>query len=189
MKKTVLILVIFAFSQGVNSQNDTTLKQFRAVQIQNGKKLILQSNIDEIADITRKLGDNYYSLKKGTFRVADSMAVEINKNRQIIAIIAVYNYSPKYSNDTIYIHEQRKYRKLISKGREFEYTDSNKLIRVTKWSNETTSFELIEITINGKKETYSVIFDTELNYQKYKGAIDIKSNDVSLEMQKRLGLK
>jgi hypothetical protein len=170
-------------------QNDTVLKLFRSVGISNDRKLILQSNIDKLADITRKVGNNYYSLKKGTFGVADSMALEVNKEKKIIGIIAVYDYAPEYSNDTAYIHEQRKFRKIIAQGIEFHYTSKDVTARVTKWAYKTTTFELIEIIINGKKEIYSVIFDVELNYQKYKNVIDIKKNNVSLELLKRTGLK
>ena len=183
---TFCFLLIHIF---VISQNDTILKLFRSVYLDKGHKLIMASNIDELSDITRKLNNNYYSLKKGIFGVADSMALEVNNNKQIIGIIAVYNYAPDYSNDTAYIHEQRKYQKIISKGREFHYKSKDKNIKVTKWANETTTFELIEIITNGKLEIYSVIFDLELNNQKYKNIIDIKKNDVSLEMLKRIGLK
>lgn len=170
-------------------QNDTVLKLFRSVGIGDNRKLVMQSNISTLADITRDLGNNYYTLKKGTFGVADSMALEVNKEKKIIGIIACYDYAPEFSNDTAYIHEQRKYRKIISQGLEFQYSSLDKSIRVTKWAYKTTTFELIEVVTNGKKEIYSVIFDVELNYQKYKNVIDLKKNNVSLELLKRTGLK
>lgn len=172
-----------------SSQNDTILKLFRSVGIANDRKLIMEANISTIGDITRNLGNSYYSVKKGAYRVADSMALEVNKEKKIIGIIACYDYAPEYSNDTAYIHEQRKYRKIISQGVEFQYSSPNKTIRVTKWAYKTTTFELIEVVTNGKKEIYSVIFDVELNYQKYKNVIDLKKNNVSLELLKRTGLK
>jgi len=189
MTNNFALVAFVVCMQTAMSQNDTILKLFRTVGIANGRKIEMQSNIEKMADITRKLSNNYYSFKKGTFGVADSMAVEVNSNKQIIGIIAAYNYEPEFSNDTAYIHEQRKYQKMISKGREFQCNDGNKIIRVTKWAYKTTTFELIEINMKGKKKIYSVIFDVELNYIKYKDVIDLKKNDVSLEMLKITGLK
>lgn len=53
-----------------------------------------------MAYIITKLSKNYHSFKKGTFRVAVLMAVEVNNNNQIISITAFCNYEPKFLNDT-----------------------------------------------------------------------------------------
>ncbi len=70
------------------------------MSIINGCKVEMQANIEKRADITIKLSKNYYSFKKGTFRVAVLMAVEVNNNNQIISITAFCNYEPKFLNDT-----------------------------------------------------------------------------------------
>ncbi len=109
--------------------------------------------------------------------------------QRIISILFVYEYAPDYSNDTAYIHELRKYQKLInSKGREYQYISKNKSIKVTKWEDKETIFELIETRINNKTQAYSVIFDKELYYQKVKACIDLNRNENSIELLKRLGL-
>lgn len=187
--KPTTILLLMLSCHLIHAQNDTILRIFRSVFIQNDRKIALQSNVDKLADLTRKIDNTHYALKKGSFQVADSMAVEVNAEKQIISIIASYDYAPEYSSDTAYIHEQRKYNGMISKGKEFHYSASNKQIRVTKWAFENTIFELIELIVNGKKMTYSVIFDLDLNYKKYKNIIDLKRNDVSLELLKIEGLK
>jgi hypothetical protein len=170
------------------SQNDTVLKHFRAINI-NKHKIILQSDITKLADITRQLDENYYSLKKGVYSVADSMALEVNNQKQIIAIIAAYDYAPEFSNDTAYIHEQRKYQPLLnSLGKEYQFISKEKSIKVRKWHDSKTIFELVEIRKKGETIVYSVIFDRELYYKKMNGCFDLNRIDNSIELLKGLGL-
>ncbi|MGZ4044597.1 MAG: hypothetical protein ACXVO9_15435, partial [Bacteroidia bacterium] len=111
----------------------------------------------------------FYSLKKGTFSVADSMAVEVNDVGQIMTIMCFYNYEPEFSNDTAFIHEQRKYRKIISGNDcEYNYSDKHQTIKVAKWLSANTMFEIVEAVVNGKKKIYSVIFDAQLYSEKYR---------------------
>ena len=188
MRFNLILFTILLFNYFVsNSQNDTILKLFRTVSL--GKnKIYLQSDISKLSDITRQLNKDYYSLKKGSFGVADSMALEVNNNKQIIAIIAAYDYAPEFSNDTAYIHEQRKYQKIISTGKEYQFISQQKSIRVRRWHDSKTIFELVEIRENNKTMSYSVIFDKELYYKKYKGCFDLNKIDNSIELLKILGL-
>ena len=179
-------------------KNDTMMKHFRTVHIAKGREIPLQGSIDKLKDITRKIHCDYYSFKSGAFGVADSMAVEVDKSGKIVGIIACYDYAPEFSNDTAYIHELHKFQKIIhSDGTEFQYKSKFRTVTVTKWENENTVFELIEMNINNKKNCYSVIFDKELYYKKiWKGFFtqpcpndcsDLKMREYSLEILKILG--
>ncbi len=168
------------------TQNDTILKLFKTTQL--GKtKVSLRQNIEELKEISVKDPNNFYHFKKDSYGVADSIWVEVNKSKQIIAIYFSYDYAPEYSNDTAYIHELHKYQKIISpNGKEFVYTSQTVSYKITKWEYKTVRFELIEVNKAGKKRTYSVIFDNELYFQKLNGYKGNKS-ETSIELL-RLGL-
>lgn len=190
MKKNFRLLSFSAlvFSYFIsNSQNDTALKHFRSVHLTK-HKIILQSNINKLKDISRQLDSNYYVIKKAYYGVADSMVLEVNSNKQIIAIIIAYEYAPEFSNDTAYIHEQRKYQKIISIGKEYQFISKEKSIRVTKWHDSETIFELVELRDKNKTLAYSVIFDKELYYKKYNGCFDFSKIENPIELLKNLGL-
>lgn len=171
------------------SQNDTMLKYFRTTMLQGKQTISMQESVLKLKDVTVKVDNHNYYLKKGVFGVADSVAIEVNNEQKIIALSFFYDYAPDYSNDTAYIHELRKYYKIMnSKGKEFHYTVKDKSINVTKWENKNTIFELVELTINGRVRVYSTVFDSELYYKKIKGCIDVKKNENSIELLKRLGL-
>ena len=161
---------------------------FRTVNI-NKHKLSLQTDIGKLADVTKQLNEDYYIIKKNTFSVADSMALEVNNNKQIIAIIISYDYAPEFSNDTAYIHEQRKYQIILNSiGKEYQFISKEKSIKVRKWHDNKTIFELVEIRKKGKTLVYSVIFDKELYYKKMNGCFDLNRIDNSIELLKGLGL-
>ncbi len=188
MKQTLTSLLFFLFSNVMLSQNDTILKLFRTTFL-GKQKISLQSNISTLTGFAIKSNSSNYYLKKGSFGIADSIGLEINNAQQIISILFVYNYAPDYSNDTAYIHELRKYQELInSKGREYKYFSKSRSIKVTKWEDKATIFELVEVITNGKIEIYSVIFDSELYFKKLKNCVDLKKSENSIELLKRLGL-
>lgn len=188
MKKTILLICILLNQFIVISQNDTILQLFRTTYL-GKQKITLQANIATIKDMVVRSDNNHYYLKKGTFGIADSMGIEVNSAQQIISILFTYEYAPDYSNDTAYIHELHKYQQLInSKGREYQYISKSKSIKVTRWEDKGTIFELIETRINNKTQAYSVIFDKELYYKKLKSCIDLNKSENSIEILKRLGL-
>lgn len=78
---------------------------------------------------------------------------------------------------------------MIFRNRQFQYTDGEKMMRATKWAYKTTTFKLLKDNTKSKKEIYSVIFDKELNYQKSKSIVDVKANNISLKLLKRVGIK
>lgn len=167
---------------------DELLKLFHTVYLSNDHSIQLKKDISSLNGLTNKLSDNFYSIKKGSFGVADSMSVEVNKANEIIAITAAYNYEPQYSNDTAYIHEQRKYNGLLCKnGKEYSYSGKDTTYKVTKWEAGNIIFELMEATIKRKKETYSVIFDKELYQLKLNPIVDISGKDLSIEIGNRKG--
>lgn len=167
---------------------DELLKLFHTVYLSNEHSIQLKKDISSLNGLTNKLSNNFYSIKKGSFGVADSMSVEVNKANEIIAITAAYNYEPEHSNDTAYIHEQKKYNELLCKnGREYSYSGKDTTYKVTKWEAGNIIFELMEATIKQKKEIYSVIFDKELYLQKLSPIADISGKDLSIEMENRKG--
>lgn len=171
------------FSLLIKSQSDTLLKIFRTAQIKNNKKLSLQANIDPLKDVTIKSDGEHYYLKKDSYNIVDSIGIEVNAAKQIIALSFLYGY------DTAYVHELRKYQKLMnSKGQEYLYYSKNKSIKVTKWEDQATIFELTEVIIDGKRQVYSVLFDSELYMKKFKERMDLRKNENSIELLKRLGL-
>lgn len=180
--KTVFTLIVFVCTSVAYAQNDTLLRIFRTVHLQNGRKLPVQSTIDKYSDIVVKVNKNNYYVKKSAYEIADSMGIEVNNEQKIMAVSFLYNY------DTAYVHEQHKYQKMISPGKEFIYNSNGRNIRVTKWYDTKTTFELIEIIENGKKQIYSVIFDNELYYKKYNHCIDLRKHENSIEFLRLLGV-
>lgn len=186
--KFALVFFMLSSCSFLFSQNDTILKLFRSTLL-GKQKITLQSNVSTIKGYAIKSDNNHYFLKKGTYGIADSIGIEVNSVQQIISILFTYEYAPEYSNDTAYIHELHKYQKLInSKGREYQYTSKNISIKVTKWEDKGTIFELIETRIDNKTQAYSVIFDKELYYKKVKSCIDLNKSENSIELLKRIGL-
>lgn len=208
MKKNVLILAIVAFAFSscnsykseenkiVEQVNDSTpkvpecdeiLKMFHTVSLSN-HSIQLNKDISSLDGIINKLPNNFYSIKKGAFGVADSMAVEVNEENKIIAITAAYEYEPEFSNDTAYIHELRKYRKMIcNQGKEYKNGNGERTFTVTRWEAGNIIFELVEENFKGKKKSYSVIFDKDLYYKKMSPTIDLNGKDLSIEMFNRIG--
>lgn len=180
--KILLALLSFLFlaCSFASSQKDTLLKDFRSVSLEQGKRILLQSNISELADITVKDKNNHYHLKIGTFIRSDSIDIEVNNKNQIIAIY--FNY------DTTYAFLKNLYFKHIGDGNEYSLKTDKENIRVTKWQDDLTIFELLEITENGKTKKYSTIFDKELYFKSKKYPIDLKNSKNSIELLKRMGV-
>jgi hypothetical protein len=167
---------------------DELLKLFHTVYLGNDHKIELNKDISSLDGLTNKLPNNFYSIKKGSFGVADSMAVEVNQENKIIAITAAYEYEPEFSNDTAYIHELHKYQiMLCNQGKEYKNGNQERTFTVTKWEAGNIIFELVEENFKGKKKSYSVIFDKNLYYQKLKPLIDVNGKDLSIEMYNRIG--
>lgn len=168
-------LILVLVSSGM-SQNDTMLKYFRVTTLSKGK-IALQANIETVKDIAIKDDAEHYHLKKESFTNADSIGIEVNKSNQIRAITFRYDYAPEYSNDTAYIHELHKFQKIMgSKGKEFKQSFKNKSVTVTKWEDNKTIFELVEVIVNGKKQrVYSTLFDIQL----------IETSEIKAERKKK----
>lgn len=181
MRNPLFIAVIVLSPLFVCAQQDSLVKLFRKVQFHK-KDIQLTDNVQKFKDIVIKDDPTNYHLKKGSFGVADSICLEANPGGQIVAFRFFYNYEPEFSNDTAYIHELHKYQKIInSKGREYTYSSGKVGYKVTKWEEKQTAFELIEVTRNGKKSTYSVIFD-KAPYIKKLNCSEPKCTDTSLEL-------
>lgn len=160
--KYILLVGFFSCIVTFSAQNDTMLKYFRVTNI-NKNKIALAGNIDSLKSILIKDGNNNYHLKKGSFTNSDSIGIEVNNEGKIVSITFQYDYAPEFSNDTAYIHELRKYQKIIGKGSEFKHSGKNKSVTVTKWEDQKTIFELVQVIINGKKQkVYSTLYDIQL---------------------------
>lgn len=78
---------------------------------------------------------------------------------------------------------------------EYQYTSPSLSMKVTKWEDDLTVFELIYIKHDKVPcppkcyvEVYSVIYDKEYYYNKLRPHVDIKKNDYSIEILKKMGL-
>lgn len=188
MKNILLIISILLSSKISTSQTDTVVKLFRTTHLSGKNKIVMAANIESLKNITIKDNDNFYHLKKDSYSVADSIWLEVNDAKKIIGIYFGYQYEPEFSNDTAYIHELHKYQKVMnSPGKEYVETANGRTIRITKWEEPTTRFELVELTDNGKKKVYSVIFDNSLYFKKVKSKIDLKKNNTCIELLKWKG--
>lgn len=186
MKKNLIL--IFLISKISVSQNDTVVKLFRTTTLSGKNKITLTDKIDRLKSIAVKDNQHFYHLKKGSYGVADSIWLEVNDAKQIIGLYFGYQYEPEFSNDTAYVHELHKYQKIMnSMGKEYSEAANGRTIRITKWEEHSTRFELVEITDNGKKKVYSVIFDNALYFRKVKSKVDLKSNNTSIELLKWKG--
>lgn len=189
-KSILFLFILFCNYHLCFSQNDTILRLFRTTHIGKDRKVSLQANIETIKDIAVKDAGNNYHLKRGSFGIADSIWIEVNNLKQIIGIAFLYNYDTAIVHETQYVHELKKYQKLIeSPGKEYKYSTNTKSITITKWEDKATRFELIEIVEQGKRTTYSVIFDNELYFKKMKGSINLSQYDNSIELLKIIGVK
>lgn len=162
------------------------LKQFNTVYLAASHKLVLGNSIDSVKQIVNRINPEYYSLKRNAFGIADSMAMEVNKDHRIISIVAAYEYAPEYSNDTAYIHELKKYQAMLcSNGKNYDYKKKDTSFTVTQWTAGNIIFELIEERLNEKAKCYSVIFDKELYSEKLRN-LRLETQNISFEIQNRL---
>lgn len=108
MKKFLLFSLLVFISQFdiIAQAKDTSINGFRTVRIRNGKRIKLLANIETLKDVSTKRSGENYILNKGAFGGADSMDVDVNRDNQIVAIIAHYE-----TIDTMYTYEQANYRR------------------------------------------------------------------------------
>lgn len=185
MKIQLLLLAGLLSNLMLNAQNDTILDMFRTTYVGTKAKneIRLQNNIESLKSIAVNDGLNKYHLKKGSYGVADSIWIETNDQKLIKSVGFLYDY------DTAYVHELTKYQRVMNNpGKQYIYYSLEKKISVTKWENKSTRFELVEVTDKGKHQTYSVIFDNELNFKDLLSSIDLSKNDDSIELLRLLGL-
>lgn len=168
-----------------NKPQSSVLELFKSTAISDKKKIELQANISSLNEVIVKDGKQSYHLKKGSYSVADSICIEVNADQKISGIYYFYDYAPEYSNDTAYIHEQRKYQSMMSSpGKEAQANFANGSVKVTKWQSENVIFQLIEVNNNGVKKTYSTVLDRKL----YTKKIDLKKKASSIASLKKIGL-
>jgi hypothetical protein len=179
MKYILIVSAFLSLSGLFAQQSDTMLNFMRSTRINNGKRVTLRSKITDIKDISVKTGKDHYNLRKDAFKGADSVDIEVNKAKQIAAISFLY--------DMPYDYEKGNYTKHFKiPGKEYEHSSDKMKIKVTRWEDKLTAFELVEVTKNGKTTAYSTLFDKELYSNKKKVALK-KEKEGSFEILKQLG--
>jgi hypothetical protein len=187
MKNLLVIIVLFGFNSELFAQ-DSLLAAFRSVHISNGKDVGLSTNIVEIKNISRKIDAENFVLNRDAFNYVDSFGIEVNQKNQIIALTFHYGYDSAYVQESVFFHEQKKYRKMLSaNGKEYGFKSDNLSVRVNKWEDKSTIYELIEYISKGQLTVYSRIFDKELYYQKYSKKNNLDCQDNSLELLRVMG--
>jgi hypothetical protein len=189
MKNILSIVLTFLVCSSGFTQSDTLLSAFRSVNISKGKKVKLQASMTELTEISKKVNKNLYILNKEAFNYVDSLGIEVDDKNKIIALTFLYGYDSAYVHEEVYYHEQKKYKKLIAaEGKEYKFKSDNFSIRVNRWEDKETIYELIETIKNGKLMVYSRIFDKKLYYQKYSKLINLSKGDNSIELLRRIGV-
>lgn len=181
MKKS-LFLLLFLCTLFSFAQTDTTLNKMRAVRIAKGNKIILQSDIERLKDISVKARKENYYLKKGNFSGTDSINIEVNEKNQIVAVSFFYDTVSTYQYEVDLFNKH-----LGFVGAEFKNTSKKEAMKVTKWEDARTVFEMVEVTVNGKWKLYSTIFDKELYYKKVKPRMNLEKYQDSISLLKCLG--
>lgn len=175
-------------SIGFSQRNDTLLKDLRLVNIDKGKTIILQGDIVSLSESVIRSAKTFYYLKKGSFIRADSIGIETDDKNKIIALTFLYGYDSASVKEPVFIHELKKYQKFFqANGKQYEFKSDLFSIRVNRWEDKTTIFELIETNRNGKLTVYSRIFDKELYYIRYKSKCDLNKADNSIELLRCMG--
>jgi hypothetical protein len=181
MKKIIITLISLYTYSCVEQKNDSLVIDFRTVPISNGQKLTLQSNISTIKDIAIQGRPEHYYLKKGTFAGCDSIDVEVNNENKIIALSFFYDSTYTYKEQIETFTEK------LHKGKEIK--DVEVLMKVTKWQDRLTTFEIIERTNSkGKKTIYSAMFDKELFFKKIPAAGTPTFSESSFEILRALNV-
>ena len=185
---TVISLLLY-INESFSQLNDSLLVAFRSVNIDKGIKMRLQADVKGLSDITIKDRKNIYHLKKGSYIFVDSIGIEVNDKSKIIALTFLYGYDSNYVHEQVYFHEQKKYRKLLQdEGKIYEYKTDMLSIKVTRWEDKSTIFELIETIKEGKILNYSRIFDKQLYYIQFIKQINLAKSNNSIEILRLLGL-
>lgn len=153
--KTIITAIIFVMFFQFTSEaqvNDTAINKMRTFKIRNGNTVSLQAPIDKLKEITVKSKPDHYYLKKGTFGGTDSIDIQVNKNKQIIAVSFFYDTVSTYSYEVDLFN---KHLNLI--GKENQVNSGKKKIKTTKWEDKFTVFEMVEIKEGNKWKLHSVL--------------------------------
>jgi hypothetical protein len=175
MKNVIIFFLILPFC--VFSQNaDTLIIKFLTVPVSDGKKLTLQAPVDSVSDIVVKSNPGHFYLKKGTFRNADFIDVEVN-NSNLISALSFY-----YDSTFIYGEKVEIFSKMLGPGREYSSGIKGGSMKVTKWEDRLTIFEVAEIKSARKPLCYSAMFDKELYFKQHKPVkgSDLENNSVEI---------
>lgn len=178
MKSTFSFSILFLFITQLTvaqmTERDTVFNRFRSIKIQNNQNISLQSSIESIKDVTVESTGDHYCLKKGSFIRADSIDIEINLDRRILAIAFFY--------DTTYASKKSIYNKPLGAGKEFLFSSESFTFKATQWEDKLTIFELVEVVLKGEVKVYSVIFDKALYLGKYKNCLGAFNTNYSFEL-------
>jgi hypothetical protein len=179
MKKILCGLLIASGLYGFCQQNDTLLRDLRFVPIKGRSNIKLQDNAESIKDISYKTAPGHYNLKKGSLPMSDSVDIEVNQNNQIIAVS--FRYDTTYSYQKAYC---ARYFNAPLKSRQIEGADLE--MKISRWEDKKTVFELVEMKKGDKPLVYATIFDKALYYKKYQPVLEKEKEVDSYEVLKQL---
>jgi len=185
MKNNFIVIILILLSEfvAIAQVNDTSLNKLRSVRIRNGNKITLQSTIKKHWGITVKSSTDHYYLKKGTFGGTDSIDIEVNKKNQTTTVSFFYDTVSTYDYE---VNLFNKHLNLI--GKESQLMSKNSTMKVTKWEDKLSVFEMVEVKTGDKWQLYSIIFDKKFYFKKIKQCLDLTKNNNSIEILKRLGV-
>jgi len=185
MKNPCLIITLLLLGQlSILAQvSDTAINKMRSFRIREKRIVSLQAPIDRLKEITIKSNSEHFYLKRGTFGGTDSIDIEVNKANQITAVSFFYDTVSTYQYEVDLFNKH-----LNLTGKEFQYVSNGSSMKVTKWQDKFTVFEMVEIRTGNKWRIYSVIFDKDLYFKKQKQCLELNKNENSIEILKKLGV-
>lgn len=180
-----LLPTISLFFTGTTlSQYDTadlTIK-FRDIQINDGLFIRLNGKISTLKSVSVPSSKDHYHLKKGSFALTDSIDIEIDRSKKIVA--SSYFYEPTAKYDEIC----DPFKAYLPNYSNYHYKSDSLEMKVTKWIDEYTVFEIVEIKRPQKSYVYSVLFDLKRYSKKHQNDRLFDAKNFSFELARFLSL-
>ncbi|MBI3235363.1 MAG: hypothetical protein HYZ42_15230 [Bacteroidetes bacterium] len=181
LKYQTLLITLF-FTSAALSQNDTSdLKiDFRDIQINNGLFIRLQAKSSTLKSVAVESSKDHFYLKKGSFALTDSIDIEIDRSRRIVA--SSYFYEPS----AVFNEICDPFKAYVTDFSTYFYKSDSLEMTVVKWIDRLTAFEIIEYKTPQKSYVYSVLYDLKLYSKKHENDRLFDSRNFSLEIARVL---
>lgn len=182
--KFQLLIVTLIITSVAVCQNDTSdLKiAFRDIQINDGLIIRLQAKSSTLKSVTVESSKDHFYLKKGTFALTDSIDIEIDRSKRIVA--SSYFYEPS----AVFNEICDPFKAYITDFSTYYYKSDSLEMTVVKWIDRLTAFEIIEYKTPQKSYVYSVLFDLKLYSKKHENDRLFDTQNFSLEIARILSL-